>query len=113
MAEQYGGVGHSALHNWTVTDPDKVPTRVAPCCVWGLAGWEGKDESGWPLDDLTELTTDRQNQVRRSWAAREALWAVALHGPVSDAVFTAVERNDMKFRLPFDVWAERLGVVRV
>lgn len=113
LADRFGGVGHSVINKWDA----KQTTRTAPCCVWGLAQWDcitkmhgyvvGPDELG-----LYGVNTAEQiAAVNSSWNARQALHAVGLYGTDSDRAFTDDERKDPDFRLPFDVWAERLGVV--
>lgn len=93
VADQYGGVGHSRLGDYVSDDllPLLEVKLVTPCCIWGLI---------------------RMLPLEWSVAASAALLAAGVTPVKQDNVFTPTERADRNYRLPFEEWAQRLGVTR-
>ena len=92
-AESAGGVGHSRYYEdgWS-------GAHLIPCCIHGCAtagAFEG-DVDGW------ELTV----------ANRKILEDSGITVEVNDQAFTMEERGDPNFRLSWDEFCSRVGVVR-
>lgn len=101
VADQFGGVGFGRFHDWAIPNPEADPwnqglARVRPCCIHGIAQWALGEHGG-------------------IWYGKNLIMKELLDAGVTfelnDSAFTATERQQ-GIRLPFDVWARRVGVRR-
>lgn len=88
-AASHGGVGHTRFYELI----DGV--TGTPCCIWGMLSPE-------PGVTALELWDAHAMPLRHA----------GISPGVSDSAFYVTELDDPAFRLPFEIWATRLGVTR-